>query len=228
MAKKSYTIENNPADIYRFIESVTYQYENNENRLFMEAVRQGARVCFGSSMTTGGKPLMEMACNREQLIGKLKHKTKDFITWWCLLRYLYKYGDPNNLVNHERGKWISLAIELCGLTLTDGNSERTKRKFLETYWKRGNSELPGEDYDTVPSKVISVIYPKFADEQITDIERMHDVAVEFGANVDELIRIISTNAYADVPKHADQWFPSTVEPQKPRRTKKNRRNVSKK
>lgn len=221
MSTRKITVLDEPESIYRFIEAMTYKYETDDTRVLMETVRQGAKACFGA--ISDGSSLMEMACSREQLIGKLKHHTKDFIRWWCLLRYFSKYGDPNGLVNHERGKWISLATELCALTSTDGNTQRIKKKFLGDYWKRGTRETPGEDYDTSPEKVISVIYSKFADEGISDPGQITDIATEFSANVDELIRIISSGSFADVLTHADSWFPATVEPQKPKRTRRNRR-----
>ena len=71
-----------------------------------------------------------MACGSEQLIAKLKRHTRDFVTSWCLLRYCHKYGCSSIPVSHERGKWISLATELCGLISFEGEARRIKQTFL--------------------------------------------------------------------------------------------------
>ena len=135
-----------------------------------------------------------MACGREQLIGKLKHHTKDFVTLWCLLRYCHEYGGSGIPVSHERGKWISLASELCGLVSFDGDAQSIKQIFLN-------------EYAANPEKVIAVIHPRFSGERITDIEQIRSIAIEFVTNIDEFIRIISSGSFADVAAHADTWFP---------------------
>ena len=135
-----------------------------------------------------------MACGREQLIGKLKHHTRDFASSWCLLRYSHKYSYSGFPVSHERGKWISLASELCGLVSFDGDAQSIKQTFLN-------------EYAANPEKVIAVIHPRFSDRHITDIEQIRSIAIEFASNIDEFIRIISLGSFADVAAHADIWFP---------------------
>ena len=112
---------------------------------------------------------------------------------WCLLRYCHMYGCSGFPVSHERGKWISLATKLCGLVSFDGDAQRIKQTFLN-------------EYVSNPEKVIAVIHPRFSGEHITDIEQTRSVAIEFGNNVDEFIRIISSGSFADVVAHADTWF----------------------
>ena len=135
-----------------------------------------------------------MACESEQLIEKLKHHTRDFVSSWGLLRYCHKYGCSDIPVSHERGKWISLATELCGLISFKGEARRIKQTFLN-------------EYVSNPEKVIAVIHPRFSGEHITDIEQTRSVAIEFAANIDEFTRIISTGSFTDVVVHADTWFP---------------------
>lgn len=135
-----------------------------------------------------------MACGREQLIGKLKHHTKDFVTLWCLLRYCHKYGCSGIPVGPARGKWISLATELCGLTSFEGDAWHIKQTFLN-------------ENASNPEKVIAIIHPRFSGERITDIEQIRSIAIEFVTNIDEFIRIISSGSFADVAAHADTWFP---------------------
>ena len=155
-----------------------------------------------------------MTSDWDQLIKMLKRHTKRFLVWWCLSRYFHKYGKSNGLVNHSRKKWISLAKELCELTCFEGNAQFVKRDFLNNYWKWGNEEIPGQDYDTVPEMVIAAIYVAFCDRGITDVNQITDIAVEFGRNVDEFIRIISSGSFTDVVAHADAWFPCTAKKSK--------------
>lgn len=157
---------------------------------------------------------MKMTSEYDQLIKTLKRRTKRFLIWWCLSRYYHKYGESNALVNRSRKKWISLVEELCEMTCTEGDAQLVKRDFLNNYWKWGNEEIPGQDYDTVPGMVIAAIYVAFSDRGITDVNQITDIAVEFGRNVDEFIRIISSGSVADVVAHADTWFPSTAEKSK--------------
>lgn len=135
-----------------------------------------------------------MACGSEQLIGKLKHHTRDFVTLWCLLRYCHKHGCSGIPVSYERGKWISLATELCGLISFDGDVRRIKQTFLN-------------EYAANPEKVVAVIHSRFSYRYITDIRQISDIATEFVTNIDEFIRIISSGSFADVAAHANTWFP---------------------
>jgi len=147
--------------------------------------------------------------------------THDFIRLWCLSRYRSKYGDPDGLLPYNRFGWICLANDMVNFSGVTLGICRIKREFLDDYWKSGTREIPGEDYDSSPEKVISVIYSRFADEGITDQDQIIDIAKEFSSNVDELIRIVSSGSPEEVVAHADKWLAVTGEA--PVRTRRNRR-----
>ena len=137
--------------------------------------------------------------------------TPDFIRLWCLARHRSKYGDPDGLLPDNRFGWICLAHHMVNFSGVTPGICRIKREFLNDYWKYGTRDIPGEDYDSSPEKVISVIYSRFADEGITGQDQIIDIAKEFSSNVDELIRIVSSGSPEEVVAHADKWLAVTGE-----------------
>lgn len=155
--------------------------------------------------------LNEMGGTAFDVMHYLTDCTNGFIRLWCLARYRSKYGDPDGLLPDNRFGWICLANDMVNFSGVTPGICRIKREFLDDYWKYGTRDIPGEDYDTSPEKVISVIYSRFADEGITDPGQISDVAGEFSDNVDELIRIVSSGAPEEVVAHADKWLAVTGE-----------------
>ena len=209
MKKRAYTVVDEPEDIFRFIEIATFRYETEDTRALMETVRRCAESAFGAAIHTGS-PLLKMARVKDQMVGRLRYHTKELVSGWCLCRHLFLHGDGNGILVRERGKWISLITEMCGLSAVDCDVQKVKRKFLNAYWKGGARKIAGENYAANPGKVVATIYSKMANEGIDDIKRIGDVAEEFSTVVDELITIISEGNYLAAIAHADRWFPTKV------------------
>lgn len=165
-------------------------------------------------------PVDEMAYARPRMAAKLVGKTNDIVRWWGFLYYLTHCGDPNGLLNHEKGKLAELLNELRADQLKSGNSSRIKRGMLLAHWGKGTSDMPGRELLTDEPSVAAIVSAELYKERIFLEEAvLSEVCQAFMVAAPKLIDLICDGTPQQVYEYLDGEFPSTVVPQKKRRRK---------
>lgn len=163
-------------------------------------------------------PMNEMAYGRKQMAAILVHQTNSIVSWWGYLYFLTHYEDRNNLLNHEKGKFLGLLDMLQKYEVKDANASKTKKKILDTHWGKGDRSIPGRELLTDKEAVIAALIGKlYAECEDPSEEILSEISIEFMKDAPTLIDLISCGTREDVRQYLDVVFPSRVAPQKKRR-----------